>query len=92
MTNAKQSDIDRHGIFPPLCTTAIVIYATLALLVAAIPQSPSNWLREMKSSEVQEKLLRGAETLQSLLERAGFATPYRRSREHFLALKGSEDN
>jgi hypothetical protein len=92
MTDAKLPDIDRHGTPPPLRTAAIVIYATLALLVAAIPQSLTNWLREMKSSELEEKLLPGAERLQSLSERAGFSTPYRRGRELFLALKGSEDN
>jgi hypothetical protein len=91
MTNAKLPD-DRDGTPPPLRTTAIVIYATLALLVAAIPQSLTNWLREMKSIELQEKLLPGAETLQSLSERAGLTAPYRRGRELFLALKGSEDN
>jgi hypothetical protein len=92
MTDAKLPDIDRHGTPHPLRTTAIVIYATLALLVAAIPQSLTNWLREFKSIELQEKLLPGAETLQSLSERAGFTTPYKRGRELFLALKGGEDN
>jgi hypothetical protein len=92
MSNAKPPDTDRSRIFSPLRTTAVVIYATLALLVAAIPQSLTNWLREMKSSEVQEKLLRCTETLQSLSERAGWTTPYRRGRELFLALKGSEDD
>jgi hypothetical protein len=92
MTDAKLPDIDRHRTPPPLRTAAIVIYATLALLVAAIPQSLTNWLRDMKSSELQERLLPGAEWLQSLSERAGLTTPYRRGRELFLALKGGEDN
>ena len=92
MTDAKLPDIDRHRTPSPLRTAAIVIYATLALLVAAIPQSLTNWLREMKCIEFQEKLLPGAERLQSLSERAGFSTSYRRCRELFLAVKGGEDN
>ena len=88
MTDAKLPDGTPH----PLRTTAIVICATLAVLIAAIPQSLTNWLREFKSIELQEKLLPGAEILQSLSERAGFTTPYKRGRELFLALKGGGDN
>jgi hypothetical protein len=92
MINAQPPNSDRHHASSPLRTTAIVIYATLGLLVAAIPQSLANWLREMRGSAVQERLLLGAETLQSLSERAGLAAPYRRGRELFLMIGGHEGN
>ena len=76
----------------PLRTAAIVIYATLALLAIAIPQSPANWLRDMKSSAVQETLLRGAEALEDAARRTGIDVPYRRARALFLAFAGKEEN
>jgi len=76
----------------PLRTAAIVIYATLVLLVIAIPQSLANWLRDMKSSAVQEILLRGAEGLEDASRRTGIDAPYRRARALFLAFAGKEEN
>jgi hypothetical protein len=76
----------------PLRTAAVVIYATLALLAIAVPQSPANWLRDMKSSAIQETLLRGAEALEAASRRAGIDLPYRRARALFLAFAGKEEN
>jgi hypothetical protein len=88
MTNTESTD--RHPTYSPLHSTAVVIYATLALLAVAIPQSVTNWLREMKGSVVQENLLLGAEALQSVSEKVGVAEPYRRCREFFLTTTGQD--
>ena len=73
-------------------TAAIVIYATFALLAVTIPQSLVNWLGDMRGNAVQERLLRGAEFLQSFSNGTGIATPYRRSRDLFNALTGHSEN
>ena len=72
----------------PLRTTAIVLYATLALLALTIPQSLTNWLGDMNGNPMQEIALRGAEILRNLSERAGVATVYQRARDFFIAVSG----
>jgi hypothetical protein len=74
----------------PLRTTAIVLYATLALLALAIPQSVVNWLADMNGNPVQETALRGAEVVRNLSQRAGVATVYQRARDVFIAVSGVE--
>ncbi len=76
----------------PLRTAIVVIYATFALLAVTIPQSLVNWLGDMRSNPVQEALLSGAQALQSVAERTGIATPYRRAHELFNAATGHDDN
>ena len=76
----------------PLRTAVIVIYATFALLAVTIPQSLVNWLGDMRSNLVQETLLVGARSLQSIAEQTGVATPYRRARELFNTTTGHDDN
>ena len=73
-----------------LRTTAIVIYATLALLAATIPRSVVNWLADMNANPVQETALRGAEVLGNLSERTGVPTVYQRARAIFIAISGVE--
>jgi hypothetical protein len=92
MTNVDPPVGTNDGSDRPLRDAAIVIYATLFLLVLAIPQSLTNWLRDMRTTELQEVALRGAEALQSSSERAGLATAYRRSRNLFIALSGQQDS
>jgi hypothetical protein len=75
----------------PLRTVSIVIYATLALLAIAIPQSLGNWLQDMKSGEVREWLLPAAEALRVAADRTSISAPYRRGRELFLLVSGHED-
>jgi hypothetical protein len=74
----------------PLRTTAIVLYATFALLALTIPQSLVNWLADMNGNPVQETALRGAEIMRNLSERAGVATVYQRARDIFIAVTGVE--
>jgi hypothetical protein len=76
----------------PLRTAAAVIYATLALLAIAIPQSLVNRVRDISSTAVEETLLPAAETLQAVSERAGLTIPFRRARALFLAFAGKEEN
>jgi hypothetical protein len=92
MTDLDPAISVRNGSRRPLRDAAVVIYATLFLLVLAIPQSLTNWLRDMRTTELQEIALRGAEGLQSVSERAGLATAYRRSRNLFIALSGQQDS
>jgi hypothetical protein len=73
-----------------LRTTAIVIYATLALLAVTIPQSVVNWLADMNGNPVQETALRGAEVLGNLSERTGVPEVYQRARAIFIAISGVE--
>jgi hypothetical protein len=74
----------------PLRTTAIVLYATFALLAVTIPQSLVNWLTDMNGNPVQETALRGAEIVRNLSQRAGVATVYQRARDIFIAVTGVE--
>jgi hypothetical protein len=92
MTNVDPQGSAKNGSGHPLRDAAIVIYATLFLLVLAIPQSLTNWLRDMRTTELQEVALRAAEGLQSVSERAGLATAYRRSRNLFIAVSGQQDS
>jgi hypothetical protein len=74
----------------PLRTTAIVLYATFALLALTIPQSLVNWLADMNGNPVQETALRGAESVRNLSQRAGVATVCQRARDIFIAVTGVE--
>jgi hypothetical protein len=83
---------------PPTCEigslrkTAIVIYMTLLLLALTIPESLVVWIRDMKSTEIQEVLLPAAQALQRLGEETGISVPYTRTRETFLALTSGQAN
>jgi len=76
----------------PLRAAAVIIYATFALLILTIPQSLTNWLRDMNENPVQQVLLQAAEAVQSASHRAGLDVAYRRARAGFYALTGKEDN
>jgi hypothetical protein len=73
-------------------TAAVIIYATFALLIATIPQSLTNWLRDMDENPLQQAVLVAADALQSLSQRAGLDIAYRRARAEFKALTGKEDD
>jgi hypothetical protein len=72
--------------------TAVVIYATLLLLALTIPESLVSWIRDMKSIEIQEALLPGAQTLQRIGEESRISVPYTRARAAFLALTSGQTN
>jgi hypothetical protein len=84
---------ERSAAGHPLRTTAVVIYATLALLAVTIPQSIVSWLQDWNSSNVlQETLLKSANMLEHISEQARLTAPYHAARKAFLAVSGKEDN
>jgi hypothetical protein len=72
--------------------TAVVIYATLVLLTATIPESVVGWVREFKSTEVQDVLLPAAQALERLGQATGISAPYTSARAAFLALTSGQTN
>jgi hypothetical protein len=90
MKHVDPSELEPPPPANPLRTTAIVLYATLALLALTIPQSVENWLADMNGNSVQETALRGAEILRNLSQRAGVASVYQRARNIFIAVSGVE--
>ena len=65
MANAEQAQRNSgQGTAHTVRTAAVIIYATLALLVLTIPQSLPNWLRDMEENPVQQVLL-GASGVQA---------------------------
>ena len=73
-------------------TAAVVIYATLALLILTIPQSLANWLRDMEENPVQQFLLHAASGVQAASQAVGLDIPHRRARSAFHAWTGKEDD
>lgn len=90
MSNAEGNRSDGGG--NPVRTAALIIYATFALLIATIPQSIPNWLRDMNDNPVQQVLLQAADAMQSMSHRAGLDIAYKRARSTFLALTGKTDD
>ncbi len=64
--------------------TAIVLYASLALLWLLIPQSVSNWTREMLPVFVQPYATPVAETVEAFSRQTGLPALYESAREFFL--------
>ncbi len=91
MSNANDVHADR-GRRANLRTAAVIVYTTFALLILTIPQSLTNWLRDMNENAAQRALLHAAEAVQSASHRAGLDVAYRRARAGFYALAGKEDN
>ena len=80
-----------RGSAHPVSTAAVVIYATLALLILTIPQSLPNWLRDMEENAVQQVLLQAASGVQAGAEAMGLDVPYRWARATFHAWTGKDD-
>ena len=80
-----------QGRAPPVRTAAVVIYATLALLILTVPQALPNWLRDMEENPVQQVLLQAASGVQAAAEAVGLDVPYRRARAAFHQWTGKED-
>jgi hypothetical protein len=76
----------------PVRTAAVIIYATFALLILTIPQSLTNWLRDMNENPLQQACLYAAEAVQSASHRVGLDVAYREARAAFHALTGKEDD
>ena len=89
---AENEDVHGQGSAHPVRTAAIVIYATLGLLILTIPQSLPNWLRDMEENPVQQVLLHAASGVQAASQAVGLDIPYRRMRGAFHAWTGKEDD
>ena len=93
MPNAERTEGNRgQGTAHTVRTAAVVIYATLALLIVTIPQSLPNWLRDMEENPVQQVLLHAASGVQAAAQAVGLDVPYRRARAAFHAWTGKEDD
>jgi hypothetical protein len=74
----------------PLRTAALIIYGTFILLALTIPQSLTNWLRDMNENPLQAVALRGAEAWQAVTEKTRLPAVYRHARDVFIAVSGVE--
>jgi len=74
----------------PLRTAALIIYGTFILLALTIPQSLTNWLRDMNENPLQAMALRGAEAWQAATEKTRLPAVYRHARDVFIAVSGVE--
>lgn len=74
----------------PLRTTALIIYGTFALLALTIPQSLTNWLRDMNENPVEALALHSAEAWQAATEKTGLPAVYRHARDVFIEVSGVE--
>jgi hypothetical protein len=93
MTSDEQGDGNSgQGTARTVGTAAVIIYATLALLILTIPQSLPNWLRDMEDNPVQQVLLRAASGVQTASQAVGLDVAYRRARGAFRAWAGKEDD
>jgi hypothetical protein len=74
----------------PLRAAALVLYGAFILLALTIPQSLTNWLRDMNENPVQLAALRGAEAWQAVAEKTHLPAVYRCARDAFIAVTGVE--
>ena len=92
MAGIDKTEAARRQGAHPVRTAAIIIYATLALLILTIPQSLPNWLRDMEENPVQQVLLQAASGVQAASELVGLDVPYRWARATFHAWTGKGDD
>jgi hypothetical protein len=76
----------------PLRTTAIVIFATLALLVLTIPRSLTNWVKGFEPNGAQSVALRAAEGIAAFSHGIGADRPFAVGRDWFLAVTGKRED
>jgi hypothetical protein len=76
----------------PLAASAVVIYATLALLGLAVPSGLVNWARDMQPGARQQAVLATAQAIERFSSWAGINRPYALARETFLAAAGKSED
>ena len=76
----------------PVVTVGVIMYATFALLIVAIPQSVVNWVKDFNPSPTQEVMLAVAESIEAMSGRLGANVPYRAAREILLQATGKNDD
>ena len=74
----------------PVFAAALVLYGTLALLWATVPDSVVSWLQGLNSNVVEQQALRAAEAVQTVSDRIYLSAPYRYARAAFLREIGDE--
>ncbi len=72
--------------------TAVILYATLAVLALTVPANLVNWLKGLRPSHTQELLIPYAEKLEKFSERVGADVPYKRVRGLFLKWTGKDED
>ena len=90
MTHADPAALTPPPAARPLRTAALIIYGTFVLLALTIPQSLTNWLRDMNENPLQAVALRGAEAWQAAAEKTRLPAVYRQARDVFIAVSGVE--
>jgi hypothetical protein len=76
----------------PLRTSAIVIYATLALLALTIPRGLVNWSRNFDPNLLQQATYSVAQWVQLASRQLGLDLPYAHGRALFLKLTGKQED
>jgi len=76
----------------PLRVTAIIVYATLALLALAIPQAAVNRLNDFSPSPLRDVTLALARPIADASHRLGLDRPYLEGRALFLAVTGKTED
>ena len=90
--DSEQIPMPGKALLRPLATTAVVIYATLALLALTIPRAMVNRSRDLAPGPLQEHLLPAAREVDRLMRSLGIDQPYEKARARFLAAtRKSED-
>jgi hypothetical protein len=90
---APGHDLDKlPGSELPLRTTAIVVYATLALLALTIPQAAVNRLNDFSPGPLRDTALTVAQGLADVSHGIGLDWPYHAGRRLFLAITGKTDD
>ncbi|HTO79532.1 MAG TPA: hypothetical protein VMJ31_07140 [Methylocystis sp.] len=63
---------------------AVIVYATMIVLLLANPQALANWLADLPQNTVTEAARSAAEEVARVSSRLGLSAPYEDAREAFL--------
>jgi hypothetical protein len=74
-----------------ITTAAMIIYGTLSIMIFAIPQSISNWLKDRDTMIVRALLLPLANTIETASNLAGVTYPYLYLRKKYLSATGNDE-
>jgi hypothetical protein len=75
----------------PLATAAVVVYATLELMLFMIPQSLTNWIQDRDSAVTRAVLLPLANAIERTSNMIGANYPYLYLRQKYLSATGKDD-
>ncbi|MGA9600905.1 MAG: hypothetical protein WBS22_11760 [Methylocystis sp.] len=63
---------------------AVIVYATMVVLLLANPQALANWLADLQQNAITEAARSAAEEVVEVSSRLGLSAPYEAAREAFL--------